>query len=175
MSDRGATPTAGEADLASAFNSLRDELVSTLWFIVGNRDDAHDAAQEAFLKCWKARENLATIENLRAWIFRVAINTARDSRRSAWKRKARPLLGEDPMYVDAAKPPGDRLDQQEEVERLRAALADLRDEEKEVFLLRQNGGLTYEQIAELRSAPVGTVKTQMRTALIKLKAVLAQA
>src|SRR4051812_40210365 len=126
MSDRGATPTAGIApggvppaegvDLTSAFNALRDELVSTLWFIVGNRDDAQDAAQEAFLKCWKARENLATIENLRAWIFRVALNTARDLRRSAWRRKVRPLVGEDPMYVDAAKPPGERLDRQEEVE-----------------------------------------------------------
>ena len=48
----------------------------------------------------------------------------------------------------------------------------LRDEEKEVFLLRQNGDLTYEQIAEIRNAPVGTVKTQMRTALIKLRKVL---
>ena len=42
-----------------------------------------------------------------------------------------------------------------------------------MFLLRQNGGLTYEQIAEIRSAPVGTVKTQMRAALQKLRKVLA--
>jgi RNA polymerase sigma-70 factor (ECF subfamily) len=48
----------------------------------------------------------------------------------------------------------------------------LRQEEKEVFLLRQNGELTYEEIAEIRNAPVGTVKTQMRTALIKLRKVL---
>jgi RNA polymerase sigma-70 factor (ECF subfamily) len=39
-------------------------------------------------------------------------------------------------------------------------------------LLRQNGGLTYEQIAEIRSAPIGTVKTQMRAALQKLRKVL---
>jgi RNA polymerase sigma-70 factor (ECF subfamily) len=52
------------------------------------------------------------------------------------------------------------------------ALLDLRQEEKEVFLLRQNGGLTYEQIAEVRNSPVGTVKTQMRAALQKLRKVL---
>ena len=57
--------------------------------------------------------------------------------------------------------------------RLRAALLDLRPDEKEVFLLRQNGGFTYEEIAEIRKAPVGTVKTQMRTALQKLRKVLA--
>jgi RNA polymerase sigma-70 factor, ECF subfamily len=58
------------------------------------------------------------------------------------------------------------------VERRRGALLDRRDEEKEVFLLRQNGELTYEEIAELRACPVGTVKTQMRTALQKLRRVL---
>ncbi len=42
----------------------------------------------------------------------------------------------------------------------------------EVFLLRQNSDLTYDEIAAKRSAPVGTVKTQMRAALHKLRAVL---
>ena len=55
---------------------------------------------------------------------------------------------------------------------LRTAIANLRSDEKEVFLLRQNGDLTYEQIAEIRQAPVGTVKTQMRSALQKLRSAL---
>lgn len=188
MNDRGATisaeavaaanlaPAAG-ADLTSVFAGLRDELISTLWFVVGNRDDALDAAQEAFLKCWRARDSLADVINLRAWIFRVGMNAARDMKRSAWRRKSRPLAseGDDAMYVDAATPPPtDNIVHAEELQRLRNALGHLRDEEKEVFLLRQNGGLTYEQIAEMRSSPIGTVKTQMRTALIKLRKVLAE-
>ena len=60
----------------------------------------------------------------------------------------------------------------EAAEFLRQALLHLRPEEKEVFLLRQNGELTYEQIAELHNRPVGTVKTQMRSALQKLRKVL---
>ena len=72
---------------------------------------------------------------------------------------------------DAA--PGEQLEEQEDLARLRAALLGLRPDEKEVFLLRQNGGMTYEEIAELRKAPIGTVKTQMRTALQKLRRVLA--
>src|SRR5262245_14565910 len=153
MNDRTARDRGGPngAELVRTFESLRDELVSTLWFVVGNRDDALDAAQEAFLKCWRAREGLNEIINLRAWVFRVALNAARDLKRSAWRRKARPLTseGEDAVYVDTAAMPEDRAGQREELELLRAALVDLRDEEKEVFLLRQNGGLTYEQIAEL--------------------------
>src|SRR4051794_310673 len=44
--------------LVRTFNELRDELISTLLFVLGNRDDAHDAAQDAFLKCWGARAGL---------------------------------------------------------------------------------------------------------------------
>src|SRR5439155_9628488 len=95
-----------EALLVRAFNELRDELVSTLLFLLGNRDDAQDAAQEAFLKCWRSREGLGAVQNLRAWIFRVGLNTAKDMQRSAWHRKAKPLLGEDTMLVDRAVDPG---------------------------------------------------------------------
>ena len=64
------------------------------------------------------------------------------------------------------------LEDQESLERIRKVLFELRPEEQEVFLLRQNGEMTYEQIAELRNCPVGTVKTQMRSALQKLRSAL---
>jgi RNA polymerase sigma-70 factor, ECF subfamily len=160
--------------LVCAFNALRDELVSTLMYILGNRDDAQDAAQEAFLKCWRTRGGLPDVQNLRAWIFRVGLNTAKDMQRSAWHRRSRPLLGEEIMIADRTQPPGQVLEDREDVLRLRRAITTLRQEEKEVFLLRQNGNLTYEQIAEVRQSPVGTVKTQMRTALQKLRKVLNQ-
>jgi RNA polymerase sigma-70 factor (ECF subfamily) len=71
---------------------------------------------------------------------------------------------------DAA--PGQMLERKESIERLRLAILELREEEKEVFLLRQNGELTYEEIAQMRGCPVSTIKTQMRAALEKLKKVL---
>jgi RNA polymerase sigma-70 factor (ECF subfamily) len=183
MSKLGASPSAGAVPggdgilspaetLVRAFNELRDELVSTLMFLLGNREDAQDAAQDAFLKCWRNRDGVAQIQNLRAWIFRVGLNTAKDMQRSAWNRRAKPLLGEDSMLASREVSAGQIVEDQEALERLRRAILGLRTEEKEVFLLRQNGGLTYEQIAEIRSSPVGTVKTQMRSALQKLRKVL---
>jgi len=158
--------------LLQAFTELRDELVSTLWFVLGNRDDAQDCAQEAFLRCWRTQEGLAEIQNLRAWIFRVALNNAKDMQRSAWSRRVKPLAGAEPPFVGNGPSPAATAEVQEELTRLRAALMHLRPEEKEVFLLRQNGDLTYEQIAEVNGRPVGTVKTQMRSALQKLRKVL---
>lgn len=158
--------------LARAFNDLRDELISTLVYVLGNRDDALDAAQDVFIKCWGAREQLHQIQNLRAWIFRIAFNTAKDMQRSAWHRRVKPLRGETVTMTGKDPAPVQTLEFKESVERLRRAILDLREEEKEVFLLRQNGDLTYEQIAEMRHCPVGTVKTQMRSALEKLRKIL---
>ena len=159
--------------LVATFNLVRDELVSTLLYLLGNADDAQDAAQEAFLKCWRARESVPDVQNLRAWIFRVGLNAAKDFQRSAWNRKSRPLPEDEVMMPGRDDDTASRsLEDQEALDRLRVAITQLRQEEKEVFLLRQNGELTYEQIAEIRNAPVGTVKTQMRTALIKLRKVL---
>ncbi len=155
--------------LLRVFNELRDELVSTLWFMLGNRDDALDAAQEAFLKCWKSPAGLNEVRDLRAWIFRVGFNAAKDLKRNAWRRRARPLCGDEIMILSPENLPLDMMEEKETLERLRQAIMDLRPDEKEVFLLRQNGDLTYDQIAEVRGSPVGTVKTQMRSALQKLR------
>jgi RNA polymerase sigma-70 factor (ECF subfamily) len=165
-------PRPGDDTLVATFNLVRDELVSTLLYLLGNPDDAQDAAQEAFLKCWRARHSVPDVLNLRAWIFRVGLNAAKDFQRSAWNRKSRPLPEDEVMMPGRDEAPGRSLEDQEALDRLRVAITELRQEEKEVFLLRQNGELTYEQIAEIRNAPVGTVKTQMRTALIKLRKVL---
>lgn len=161
----------GAADdlLVRTFNELRDELLGTLLFVLGNKEDAQDAAQDAFIKCWNARAQVPEINNLRAWIFRVVFNTAKDMQRGAWRRRAQPLRGEQYTMIGKEPQPAQVLEHKEVVERLRQAILQLREEEKEIFLLRQNGDLTYEQIAEMRHCPVGTVKTQMRSALDKLR------
>ena len=159
--------------LLATFNQIRDELTSTLWFILGNKEDAHDIAQDAFLRCWKKQDGLPDVINLKSWIFKVAINAAKDLRKSAWKRKTRTMPDEGLMMYKNAISPLESLQENEMVEQLRLALMDLRPEEKEVFLLRQNAEMTYEQIAETANRPLGTIKTQMRSALQKLKVALA--
>jgi RNA polymerase sigma-70 factor (ECF subfamily) len=152
----------------AAFNEVRAELVSTLFFMLGNYEDAQDAAQEAFLKCWRAQDSVAEIRNYRAWIFRVGLNAAKDLQRNAWYRRARPLAGAALHRGAPGISPVEAASENEDRERLRQALLALRPEEREVYLLRENGTLTYEEIAKLRRCPVGTIKTQMRAALRKL-------
>ncbi len=164
-------PQTGEL-LEGAFARYQSELLGMLYFVVGNREDACDALQEAFVKCWRRRDRLAEVENLRAWIFRIAMNAGRDLRSAAWRRRSRPLGDNEALVVACHAPPEADVSRREELEQVRCALMNLRQEEQEVFLLRQNGELTYEEIARSINIPVGTVKTRMRLALAKLREAL---
>jgi RNA polymerase sigma-70 factor (ECF subfamily) len=158
--------------LTKAFAAARPDLVRALVRVLGSSEDAQDAAQEAFLKCWRARERVEGVHDLQAWIFRVGLNAARDLQRNVWRQRTRPLTNPEILSGRRDPSPGEHLIAQEALDRLRLALTGLRPEERAVFLLRQNSDLTYEEIATRRRTPVGTIKTQMRTALIKLRTVL---
>src|SRR5438128_423908 len=114
-------PDSGEG-LVCAFNEVRTELVSTLFFLLGNYEDALDAAQEAFLKCWRVRDTVGEIQNLRAWIFRVGLNAAKDLQRNAWRRRARPLAAAAAAVEGVVSvSPADEAAELEARERLRRA------------------------------------------------------
>jgi RNA polymerase sigma-70 factor (ECF subfamily) len=160
-----------EDPLETTFTRHQSELLGMLYYLTGNAEDARDAFQEAFVKCWRRRESLGQIEDLRAWVFRVALNVGRDMRATAWRRRRRPLP-EDNMAASPQMPPHEDLDRQERLAMIQRAIRDLRAEEQEVFLLRQNAQMTYEEIAVSIDIPVGTAKTRMRLALEKLRMAL---
>ena len=104
--------------LLRTFNDVHEELVSTLWFMLGNQEDAQDVAQEAFLRCWRNPESLQKVQNLRAWIFRVGMNAAKDLQRSAWRRRVKPLIGAEIMPMSEAA-----LQMRSAIQKLRQVLA----------------------------------------------------
>ncbi len=162
-----------EEPLEEIFRRLHGELLGTLYHLLGSMEDAQDALQETFIKCWRNQEKLPEIRNVRAWIFRIAINTGRDIRSSAWRRKSKAMTFEEETLPSEVIGPALTAERSEQVDRIRLAVEKLRTEEREVFLLRQNGELTYDEISEALSIPTGTVKTRMRLALEKLRKVLA--
>ncbi len=150
------------------FRDARGELLGTLYYLIGNMEDAKDALQETFIKCWRKQEQVDSIDNLKAWVFRIALNTGRDIRKTAWKRR-RQSLAEDAIMFSTSESPDASLERNEQINQLSQAVMGLRPKEQEVFLLRQNGNLTYEQIAAATGLPLGTVKTRMRAAISRLR------
>ena len=167
-------PARSQDLLEEAFARHQSELLGTLYYLVGNLEDARDALQEAFVKCWRNQDKVADVQNLKAWIFRIALNTGRDIRETAWRRKRQALPEDEGSLASRQDGPMEIIEHDERMTRLRLAMKELRPEEQEVFLLRQNGELTYEEIADTLGVPTGTVKTRMRLALIRLREVLAE-
>ena len=163
-----APPSEALQRLEEVFAHCQDELLGLLYYLLGNAEDARDALQDTFIKCWRRRENLTEIDNLRAWVFQVALNAGRDMRTTAWRRRRRPLEQQAQLVTKEQGPENNAIDR-EQLAMVRQALVQLRPEEQEVFLLRQNGQMTYDQIATSIDIPVGTVKTRMRLALTKLR------
>src|ERR1700722_13666310 len=111
--------------LLMVFADARADLLTLLAQQLGSADDALDALQDTFVKCWRRRDHLHEVRNLKAWLFRVALNTAHDFQRNVWRRRSRPL--QTPLFV-ADRPgnsPGEQLLQREALERLRVAVSDL--------------------------------------------------
>jgi len=159
--------------LEAVFSRYQAQLLGTLYHLVGNEDDARDALQESFVKCWRHRDKVPEVHNLKAWVFRIALNTGRDLRETAWRRKKQSLPASEAMVESSGANPTQIAEQNEQLRLLRGAITELREEEQEVFLLRQNGDMTYEEIATSIGIPTGTVKTRMRLALQKLRQAMA--
>ena len=77
--------------LAFRFLALRDRLAGTAFHVLDDRQDAREAVQEAFVRCWRARASADGVRDLDAWIFSVVLNAARDFRRRRTLRRAEPL------------------------------------------------------------------------------------
>ena len=94
---------------------------------------------------------------MKAWIFRIALNTGRDMRTAAWSVRRRQLAEEHAMLEAKVETPDEALSRKEQLEQLRDAIVTLRPEEQEIFLMRQNGDMTYQEIADAMDLPAGTV------------------
>src|SRR5262245_22356550 len=137
----GQVAARGARLLEEAFAQHQAELLGTLFYLVGNLEDARDALQEAFIKCWRHQADVGEVENLKALVFRVALNAGRDIRETAWRRKRQALPEDESTLASRHEGPDKIVEHDERLTRLREALRQLRPEEQEVFLLRQNGEL----------------------------------
>jgi RNA polymerase sigma-70 factor (ECF subfamily) len=154
-----------------AFRALVDRyqrgVLSLVLRIVGNREDAEDVAQEAFVKAFTRLDTFDPAYKFSNWLFKIAHNAALDALR---RRGSLPapleLVGggeeQDPIAALAdprAAPPDDAAARAEFHRDLEAALARLRPEYRSVIVLRHLEGRAYEDIAEILGLPLGTVKT----------------
>lgn len=162
---------------ANAFETLvterSGEIYGLLYRLTENTEEARDLTQETFLRAFQNIENFRGDADLRTWIYRIAINQARNRWRW-WRRRRRDVtvsldVANDqrnkPLIATLRSERGETPEQEtlaHERERvLRKALTDLRRVYREAVILRDIEGLTYEEVAAALQISVGTVKSRL--------------
>jgi RNA polymerase sigma-70 factor (ECF subfamily) len=134
--------------------------------LVGNRDDALDLTQEVFLKAYQHLSKLEDVSRFAPWLYRIAHNEAHSLLR---RTKPEGELSYEPRSSEA----GARLFPIELSIAVESALKSLNEDQREAVVLKIYQGFKFEEMAEILSCPVSTVKSRLYTALDLLKVALA--
>lgn len=152
----------------------QDRLYHAMSHVVGSAEDAHDIVQDAFTQAFVKLESFRGASAFYTWLYRIAFNVAASRR-----RRARPTASTDrnqadrgEQVIDPREAPHERLEQHERAERVHAALATLPDEYRQVMVLREMDGCSYELIAEILDLPVGTVRSRLHRARTQMRELL---
>jgi len=153
-------------EATTLYQELREPLVRYLVCLGMSFDEAQDVVQDAFVSLHRHLSSGGSRENIRAWLFRVAHNRARNCQRSYERRFSAPLDSEAQAIADEASPERAVL-QKEKARRLGNAIRTLTVAERECLLLRA-AGLRYREIGEILQMPTSSVSDRVERAIRKL-------
>ena len=170
---------------AAAFEQLmlasQDRVYTLCLRMTGNREDALDLAQEAFLNAWRGLPSFQGNSSFSTWVYRLASNACSDFLRRRKRRQehesSAPLDGGETSPPEPADPRGTPEDELERAELRRAVergLQALPEHHRQVLIMRELSGLSYQEIGETLDLDLGTVKSRIARARLALKNFLVQ-
>lgn len=148
--------------------NYRKQLFSYLLRLSGNRMLAEDLFQETLIKVWKGIKSYNDQNKFSSWLFSIAHNVAVDFMRTASMRNKH-LQMEDTIEQKDENNPHSRFVERETRELVMAAVSQLSEKQKQVFLLRQHSGMTFKEIAKEMDQPINTVLSHMHYAVLKIR------
>ena len=147
--------------------------------MTGNPEDAEDMAQEAFLKAYSSLDSFRGDSKFSVWLYRIVSNVCLDFLRKQKKRQSFSLSMEDDdgeegelELPDLRRLPEDELEKKLTRDAVQRGLAQLPEDARQILLLREIHGLSYEEIGEALGLEPGTVKSRIFRARKKLCAFL---
>lgn len=146
-------------------------------------ESADDIAQDAFIKAWRNLSAFRGDCSFSTWLFRITVNTARDSIRASSRRAAVSLTkaaSEDPddgeewdvPVTSGDAVPEDSILKKEQILGIRRAIESLPEEQRQVIVMRDIHELSYQSIADTLGVGLGTVKSRINRGRANLKALL---
>ena len=144
--------------------------------LLSNPEDAADVTQEVFFKVWRALPTFQGNSSFSTWLYRLTDNAALDLLRREKKRRGDASLDDeagqwDSLLANPGSAPHRELEKKELHRAVSRGLAALSEEHRQVLVLREINGLSYEEIGQILGLTPGTVKSRIaraRLALAKL-------
>lgn len=162
-----------KAGEATAFDELVNRYTATIYSLLmrltEDPEEARDLTQETFLSALKAIKNFRGDADLKTWLYRIAVNESRNRFRW-WKRRnrnsiisldAENIFGQTAEIADLGENPETVALRRERESALRKALSELPSNFREVLVLRDIEGLSYEEVAAALETNVGTIKSRI--------------
>jgi RNA polymerase sigma-70 factor (ECF subfamily) len=178
IDDRALVERCRRGDLA-AFEPLVEKYRQRVWRLayryLGDRDEARDVAQEAFVKAWQALPSFRGQSAFYTWLFRIAVNVATDRARQRAAR-GRAFGAErvseeewERLMADPGAAPDAAAARAEQRARIRRALGTLPEHHRTIIMLSDLEGLSYREIADVLDIPMGTVMSRLHHARRRLR------
>jgi RNA polymerase sigma-70 factor (ECF subfamily) len=167
---------AGDADaFGEVVRRWERKIYALAYGFTGSVEEARDAAQETFVAAFRNLQNFRGEAKVSSWLHRIAVNQCITRQRRARVRaetaieEAVESTGESFLSTDERSSPARAAESRERTEAVRRAVAALTPELREVVLLKEFEGLTFQEIAEALEVPLSTVKSRLYTALRQLR------
>ncbi len=134
--------------------------------MVKTREDAEDIFQDTAVKVWRGIHNYDNRQKFSSWLFTIAHNGIIDF----FRKKKRSIDSQnETVLIDRGLTQERELEEKEKRKLLMKIVETLPARQREVFLLRMNGEMTFKEIAELMNEPLNTVLSHMNYAVKKIK------
>ena len=155
-------------------NRYRGRLYNFVFRFVGERETAEDIVQETFLRAFRKRKEYRAIANFSTWLFTIAGNLAKSElrRRKRWRLFSLHKDDENDTGMDLPDEsfrPDTVTESSIADVQIQQAILSLSENYRQVVLLRDVEGLSYQEISEISKCPVGTVKSRVNRARLKLQ------
>ena len=145
-------------------------IFNLLYRMLGDYDEAAEAAQETFLSAYRAIGRFRGDANFSTWVYRIAINQASSRRRNLTQIQTRTVPLESVERINESDgDPADTLEQKEIQQEVQRALTELDASDAAIILLRDLQDVPYEEVARVLNVPMGTVKSRLHRARRALK------
>ena len=162
---------------ARLVRTYENKIYSLAFRMCGSADDASDIAQEAFLAAWRGLPFFRGDSGFATWLYRLTSNAAIDYLRRQKKQRGDMSLDDEELGLDAVDTgpgPQDAAERTEVRSVVAAGLQELSEGHRQVLVLREIQGLSYEEIADVLEVDLGTVKSRISRARSALRKILLQ-